>query len=69
MEVIKTNIDGVVIIEPKVFKDSRGYFFESFSQREFMNQRTKQEQSQACLSYALRGGGRPKVRGVAQPWA
>ena len=35
MEVIKTAIDGVLIIEPKVFKDSRGYFFESFSQREF----------------------------------
>ena len=35
MEVIKTNIDGVVIIEPRVFKDARGYFFESFSQREF----------------------------------
>lgn len=35
MEVIKTAIDGVVIIEPCVFKDSRGYFFESFSQREF----------------------------------
>ena len=35
MEVIKTAIDGVVIIEPKVFKDARGYFFESFSQREF----------------------------------
>lgn len=35
MEVIKTNIDGVLIIEPRVFKDSRGYFFESFSQREF----------------------------------
>ena len=35
MEVIKTAIDGVVIIEPKVFKDQRGYFFESFSQREF----------------------------------
>lgn len=35
MEVIKTKIDGVVIIEPKVFKDARGYFFESFSQREF----------------------------------
>lgn len=34
-EVIKTAIDGVVIIEPKVFKDARGYFFESFSQREF----------------------------------
>ena len=35
MDVIKTAIEGVVIIEPKVFKDSRGYFFESFSQREF----------------------------------
>ena len=35
MEVIKTAIDGVVIIEPKLFKDQRGYFFESFSQREF----------------------------------
>lgn len=35
MEVIKTAIDGVVIIEPTVFKDARGYFFESFSQREF----------------------------------
>lgn len=35
MEVIKTAIEGVVIIEPRLFKDSRGYFFESFSQREF----------------------------------
>lgn len=35
MQVIKTAIDGVYIIEPKVFADQRGYFFESFSQREF----------------------------------
>lgn len=35
MEVIKTSIEGVLIIEPRVFKDARGYFFESFSQREF----------------------------------
>ena len=35
MNVIKTKIDGVLIIEPKVFGDKRGYFFESFSQREF----------------------------------
>ena len=35
MEVIKTAIEGVVIIEPRLFKDERGYFFESFSQREF----------------------------------
>ena len=35
MEIIKTNIEGVVIIEPRLFRDSRGYFFESFSKREF----------------------------------
>lgn len=35
MEVIKTAIEGVFIIEPRLFKDDRGYFFESFSQREF----------------------------------
>jgi dTDP-4-dehydrorhamnose 3,5-epimerase len=35
MEVIKTEIDGVVIIEPRIFCDERGYFYESFSQREF----------------------------------
>ena len=35
MEIIHTFIDGVVIIEPRIFQDARGYFFESFSQREF----------------------------------
>ncbi len=35
MEVIKTDIEGVVIIEPRIFRDDRGYFYESFSQREF----------------------------------
>ena len=35
MKVIPTEIKEVVIIEPTVFGDSRGYFFESFSQREF----------------------------------
>lgn len=35
MRVIKTDIEGVVIIEPEVFGDSRGYFMESFSQRDF----------------------------------
>lgn len=31
----KTSIDGVYIITPKVFKDDRGYFFESFKEEEF----------------------------------
>ena len=35
MNVIQTKIEGLLIIEPKVFKDARGYFFESFSQRDF----------------------------------
>lgn len=35
MEVIKTPIEGVVIIGPHLFNDGRGYFFESFSQRDF----------------------------------
>ena len=35
MEVIKTAIEGLLIIKPRVFEDARGYFFESFSQRDF----------------------------------
>ena len=35
MNIIKTAIDGILIIEPRIFEDARGYFFESFSQREF----------------------------------
>lgn len=35
MNIIRTEIPDVVIIEPRVFGDSRGYFFESFSEREF----------------------------------
>ena len=35
MNVIKTSIQGVFVIEPRIFEDYRGYFFESFSQREF----------------------------------
>ena len=35
MEVIKTAIDGVFILEPRIFNDPRGYFFASFSGREF----------------------------------
>lgn len=38
MEVIQTNIEGVVIIEPRLFKDDRGYFFESYSERDFNRQ-------------------------------
>ncbi len=35
MEIIKTDIEGVVIIKPRVFEDARGYFFESYNKKEF----------------------------------
>jgi len=38
MKVIKTDIPDVVIIEPRLFRDSRGYFFESFSEKDFKNE-------------------------------
>ncbi|MGN0033174.1 MAG: dTDP-4-dehydrorhamnose 3,5-epimerase [Candidatus Limimorpha sp.] len=54
MEAIKTHIEGVIIIEPKVFKDDRGYFFEAFSQREFEEKVCKttfvqDNQSKSCF--------------------
>ena len=36
MNFIKTEIDGVVIVEPRVFEDNRGYFFESYNEAEFV---------------------------------
>ena len=60
MKVIKTAIDGVVIIEPKVFADSRGYFFESYNKQRF-NEATELDidfvqdnQSKSCYG-VLRG--------------
>lgn len=35
MNIIKTDIEGVVIIEPRIFNDSRGYFFESYNKKDF----------------------------------
>lgn len=35
MNVIKTDIEGILVLEPKVFNDARGYFFESYNERDF----------------------------------
>ena len=35
MRILKTDIEGVYIIEPRLFEDERGYFFEAFSERKF----------------------------------
>ena len=59
MEVIKTDIEGVVILEPRIFKDARGYFFESFSAREFEEkvcQTTFVQDNQSKSSYGVLRG-------------
>ena len=59
MNVIKTDIEGVVIIEPKIFKDARGYFFESFSKREFDEKVAKVDfvqDNESCSSYGVMRG-------------
>lgn len=59
MNVLKTAIDGVVIIEPCIFKDSRGYFFESFSEKKFceevMNTRFVQDNESKSNYGVIRG--------------
>lgn len=55
MEVIKTDIEGVVILKPRIFKDSRGYFFESFNLREFEEKVGKIEFVQDNESKSSRG--------------
>ena len=37
MTILKTDIEGLLVIEPRVFKDGRGYFFESFSKQKFQD--------------------------------
>ena len=59
MEVIQTNIPGVVILQPRIFGDERGYFFESFSLRDFEKQVCKtvfvqDNESKSCYG-VLRG--------------
>lgn len=59
MEIIKTDIEGVIIIKPQIFKDSRGYFFESFSQREFNEKVTPiqfVQDNESCSSYGVMRG-------------
>ena len=55
MNVIKTELEGVVIIEPTVFGDERGYFYESFSQREFEEKVCKTTFIQDNQSYSTYG--------------
>ena len=59
MNITKTDIAGVLIIEPKVFVDKRGHFLESFSQQEFFNRvddtRFVQDNESQSMYGVLRG--------------
>ena len=59
MKITKTEIDGLLIIEPRLFVDERGYFFESFSQQQFIeevsdSQFVQDNESRSCYG-VLRG--------------
>ena len=63
MNIIKTAIDGLLIIEPRIFEDARGYFFESFSQREFNEKvRVSECNTESCLDNAEREQTRAKLK-------
>ena len=55
MNVIKTDIEGVVIIEPRIFPDSRGYFFESYNKEVFDREVTPVDFVQDNESCSTRG--------------
>lgn len=55
MNIVKTTLDGACIIEPKIFRDPRGYFFESYSKRRYHDVGIRQEFVQDNVSWSSRG--------------
>lgn len=57
MNIIKTDIEGVFIVEPRVFGDARGYFFESYNERDFRDQSSIEvtfiQDNESCSSYGV----------------
>jgi dTDP-4-dehydrorhamnose 3,5-epimerase len=55
MNVIETELPGVVILEPRVFKDDRGYFLETWSRQRYIDVGIKEEFVQDNISFSTRG--------------
>ena len=55
MKIIKTNLPGLVVIEPRVFEDDRGYFFESYNQERYVEAGIKESFIQDNESKSVRG--------------
>ena len=57
MNIIKTDIEGVLVVEPRVFGDARGYFFESYNARDFREKTgievTFIQDNESCSSYGV----------------
>lgn len=56
MNIITTDIEGVLVIQPRIFKDDRGYFFESFNQKEFselVGPVAFVQDNESCSSYGV----------------
>lgn len=68
MEFIETHISGLLIVEPKVWKDDRGYFFESFNKKAFTDAGITADFVQDNQSFSHRGALRG-LHGQANPFA
>lgn len=55
MKIIKTNLPGLVVIEPRVFEDDRGYFFESYNQERYVEAGINESFIQDNESKSVRG--------------
>ncbi|MGN1214832.1 MAG: dTDP-4-dehydrorhamnose 3,5-epimerase [Candidatus Cryptobacteroides sp.] len=56
MNIYTTDIEGVLVIQPRIFKDGRGYFFESFNQKEFselVGPVVFVQDNESCSSYGV----------------
>jgi len=55
MKIITTSLEGVLIIEPRVFEDNRGFFMETYNQNKYQKSRINRLFVQDNLSYSVRG--------------
>lgn len=55
MEITKTNLEGLLILKPKVFADERGYFFESFNRQNFNDAKINFQFLQDNISKSIKG--------------
>lgn len=69
MKVIQTSLEGLLIIEPDVFKDARGYFYESYNEEKFRQlgiQATFVQDNESCSSFGVIRGLHYQIEPFAQ---